>query len=129
MNLLPWELLCPVQMIERENKNLTIIITKTKTSNWLLLEKGNSIVVLTLGSASDGVFLCAKGGSSFMRFGLQRIKPCGPSSVVTMRLTGASDCLVGGKLASICAGLNFMQSVAFGIAAARAAVEAETYCI
>ena len=44
---------------------------------------------------------------------------------MTVRLTGAGDCLVGGKLASICAGLNFMQSVAFGIAAARAAVEAE----
>ena len=32
-----------------------------------------------------------------------------PASVVTVRLTGAGDCLVGGKLASICAGLNFMQ--------------------
>nr|POF08946.1 hypothetical protein CFP56_22818 [Quercus suber] len=28
--------------------------------------------------ASDGVFLCTKGGSSFMRIGLERIKPCGP---------------------------------------------------
>ena len=44
---------------------------------------------------------------------------------MTVRLTGAGDCLVGGKLASICARLNFMQSVAFGIAAARAAIEAE----
>ena len=31
---------------------------------------------------------------------------------MTVRLTGAGDCLVGGKLASICARLNFMQSVA-----------------
>ena len=44
---------------------------------------------------------------------------------MTVRLTGAGDCLVGGKLASICARLNFMPSVAFGIAAARAAVKAE----
>ena len=50
--------------------------------------------------------------------------PALPASVV--RLTGAGDCLVGGMLASICAGLNLMQSVAVGIAAAKAAVEAET---
>ena len=45
-----------------------------------MLEKGIRIVVFTLGSASDGVFLCTKGGSSFMRIGLERIKlrgPCG----------------------------------------------------
>lgn len=50
--------------------------------------------------------------------------PALPASVV--RLTGAGDCLVGGTLASICAGLNVMQSVAVGIATAKAAVEAET---
>ncbi|KAL5788546.1 hypothetical protein ACOSP7_005495 [Xanthoceras sorbifolium] len=50
--------------------------------------------------------------------------PALPASVV--RLTGAGDCLVGGTLASICAGLDFMQSVAVGIAAAKAAVEIET---
>ena len=50
--------------------------------------------------------------------------PTLPASVV--RLTGASDCLVGGMLASICTGLNLMQNVVVGIAAAKAAVEAET---
>ena len=50
--------------------------------------------------------------------------PALPASVV--RLTGAGDCLVGGMLASICVGLNLMPSVAVGIAAAKAAVEAET---
>ena len=50
--------------------------------------------------------------------------PALPASVV--RLTRACDCLVGGMLASICVGLNLMQSVAVGIAAAKAAVEAET---
>ncbi|XP_061354740.1 pseudouridine kinase [Gastrolobium bilobum] len=49
--------------------------------------------------------------------------PTVPASVV--RLTGAGDCLVGGTLASICAGLDIMQSVSVGIAAAKAAVEVE----
>ena len=50
--------------------------------------------------------------------------PALPASVV--RPTRAGDCLIGGMLASICAGLNLMQSVAVGIAAAKAAVEAGT---
>lgn len=50
--------------------------------------------------------------------------PALPASVV--RLSGAGDCLVGGTLASICVGLDIMQSVAVGIAAAKAAVETET---
>uniref|UniRef100_A0A2N9FR01 Carbohydrate kinase PfkB domain-containing protein n=1 Tax=Fagus sylvatica TaxID=28930 RepID=A0A2N9FR01_FAGSY len=146
--------------IERGNDYLTeSLFQKLKPAIWLLLEKGIRIVVVTLGS--DGVFLCSKGGSSFLRTCLDRVKPygsCGqfykivtsscpphwygatdlernphlfavhfpalPASVV--RLTGAGDCLVGGMLASICAGLNVMQSVAVGIAAAKAAVEAET---
>lgn len=49
--------------------------------------------------------------------------PSLPASVV--RLTGAGDCLVGGTLSSICAGLDIMQSVSVGIAAAKAAVEVE----
>ncbi|KAG9440944.1 hypothetical protein H6P81_021109 [Aristolochia fimbriata] len=48
--------------------------------------------------------------------------PALPASVVSV--TGAGDCLVGGILASICAGLDIMQSVAVGIAAAKGAVEA-----
>lgn len=50
--------------------------------------------------------------------------PALPASVV--KLTGAGDCLVGGTLASICAGLDVFQSVAVGIAAAKAAVESQT---
>ncbi|CAJ1932540.1 unnamed protein product [Sphenostylis stenocarpa] len=49
--------------------------------------------------------------------------PSLPASVV--RHTGAGDCLVGGTLTSICAGLDIMQSVSVGIAVAKAAVEAE----
>lgn len=47
-------------------------------------------------------------------------------SASVVRLTGAGDCLVGGTLASICAGLDVMQSIAVGVAAAKAAVEAES---
>ncbi|OMO63419.1 hypothetical protein COLO4_32449 [Corchorus olitorius] len=50
--------------------------------------------------------------------------PALPASVV--RLTGAGDCLVGGMLASLCAGLDVMQSVAIGISAAKASVEADS---
>lgn len=50
--------------------------------------------------------------------------PALPASVV--RLTGAGDCLVGGTLASICAGLDLMLSISVGIAAAKAAVESES---
>lgn len=49
--------------------------------------------------------------------------PALPASVV--RLTGAGDCLVGGALAALCAGLDVLQSVAVGVAAAKAAVESE----
>ncbi|XP_059647703.1 pseudouridine kinase isoform X2 [Cornus florida] len=47
-------------------------------------------------------------------------------SASVVKLTGAGDCLVGGTLASISAGLDVMQSVAVGIAAAKAAVEVES---
>ncbi|XP_019165543.1 PREDICTED: uncharacterized protein LOC109161549 [Ipomoea nil] len=47
-------------------------------------------------------------------------------STSVARLTGAGDCLVGGTLASWCAGLDIMQSLAVGIAAAKAAVEVDS---
>ncbi|XP_042492078.1 pseudouridine kinase isoform X2 [Macadamia integrifolia] len=47
--------------------------------------------------------------------------PALPASVVG--LTGAGDCLVGGTLASLSAGLDMMQSMAVGMATAKAAVE------
>lgn len=149
---------------ERENSrdkwSIESFFQRLKPAIWVLLENGIKIVVVTLGS--DGVFLCSKGGPSFMRVGHEGIKgdastrqlyktmavgcpsnlisdfaksenssllfavhfPALPASVV--RLTGAGDCLVGGTLSSICAGLDVMQSVAVGIATAKAAVEAGT---
>lgn len=38
---------------------------------------------------------------------------------------GAGDCLVGGTLAGICAGLDVVRSVAVGVVAAKAAVESK----
>lgn len=40
-------------------------------------------------------------------------------------LTGAGDCLVGGFIASICAGLDTIQSMAVALCTAKAAVEVE----
>lgn len=50
--------------------------------------------------------------------------PALPASVVTV--VGAGDCLVGGTIASICSGLDIMQSLAVGMAAAKGAVETES---
>ncbi|KAM0847357.1 hypothetical protein ACQ4PT_055062 [Festuca glaucescens] len=49
--------------------------------------------------------------------------PATSASVIS--LTGAGDCLIGGVLSSLCGGLNIMQSVAVGIATAKASVESE----
>ncbi|KAF0922255.1 hypothetical protein E2562_030028 [Oryza meyeriana var. granulata] len=49
--------------------------------------------------------------------------PAVSASVVS--LTGAGDCLVGGVISALCGGLDMMQSVAVGIAIAKASVESE----
>ncbi|MBA0562090.1 hypothetical protein Golob_007166 [Gossypium lobatum] len=43
-----------------------------------------------------------------------------------VRLTRAGDCLVSGMLVSISTSLDMMQSVAIGIAAAKASVEVDS---
>ncbi|GFY95081.1 pfkB-like carbohydrate kinase family protein [Actinidia rufa] len=94
------------------NEDELIAMANALPAIFVLLEKGIKIVVVTLGS---------DGG----RFNLFAVHfPALPASVV--RLTGAGDCLVGAALACICAGLDVIQSLAVGIAAAKAAVEAET---
>jgi len=42
------------------------------------------------------------------------------------KLTGAGDCLMGATLASICEGLNIIQAISVAIAAAKAAVKADS---
>ncbi|KAM7474970.1 hypothetical protein LguiB_022213 [Lonicera macranthoides] len=71
---------------------------------------------------ADRFLISSKNGKSSCPFAVHF--PALLASVV--RLTGAGDCLVGGALASICAGLDVLRSVAVGIAAAKGAVEAET---
>ncbi|GJN15170.1 hypothetical protein PR202_gb02064 [Eleusine coracana subsp. coracana] len=50
--------------------------------------------------------------------------PAISASVVS--LVGAGDCLVAGVLSALCGGLDFMPSVAVGVAIAKASVESET---
>ncbi|KAK9056750.1 hypothetical protein SSX86_024113 [Deinandra increscens subsp. villosa] len=116
----------------KKNNNSTIasLFQQLKPAIWVLLENGIRVIILTLGS--NGVLLCSK--RRFLTLNISRQKE--PTrkvklaktaeSVSVVRLTGAGDCLVGGAVASICAGLNVMQSVAVGIAAAKGAVEVET---
>ncbi|GAB2246698.1 hypothetical protein Droror1_Dr00006580 [Drosera rotundifolia] len=49
--------------------------------------------------------------------------PALPATVA--RVSGAGDCLVGGILSALCSGLNVKQSMAVGVAAAKASVQAE----
>eukprot|EP01018_Ginkgo_biloba_P006502 Gb_29184 [translate_table: standard] len=49
--------------------------------------------------------------------------PALPASVVS--LTGAGDCFVGGALTAFCAGKDIVNSMAFGVAVAKLAVESE----
>ncbi|KAG2270414.1 hypothetical protein Bca52824_064969 [Brassica carinata] len=117
----------------------------------VLLESGIKVVIVTLGS--NGALLCSKGnpnkalninrkfsGEIFRR--VQLI--CSPnrfsepglshgSSLFAMhfptvpakvkKLTGAGDCLVSDAVASLSDGLDLFQSLAVGIASAKAAVE------
>uniref|UniRef100_A0A1J3EB77 Pseudouridine kinase n=1 Tax=Noccaea caerulescens TaxID=107243 RepID=A0A1J3EB77_NOCCA len=117
----------------------------------VLLENGIKVVIVTLGS--NGALLCSKGnpkkalsinrkfhtsGEIFKR--VQSV--CSPNrfsesrlSLLAMhfpsvtakvkKLTGAGDCLVGGTVASLSDGLDLIQSLAVGIATAKAAVESD----
>ncbi|XP_038680961.1 pseudouridine kinase isoform X2 [Tripterygium wilfordii] len=158
--LAPGNMLNTITEPKRTKPSIQCLFKMLKPAICVLLERGITIVAVTLGS--DGVFLCSKGIPSIQRINVARTKlhgfgrqlyetvasrcssnlhplargseksshlfvmhfPALPTSVV--RLTGAGDCLVGGALASICAGLDVMQSLAVGIAAAKAAVESET---
>lgn len=124
---------------------------------FFLLEKGIKLLVVTLGS--NGVFICCKEHTNFMkdkrkckqtpfsRQLVEKLDGCFPSnnpinlfgesssrtcvfhlpaiSASVISLTGAGDCLVGGVLSALCGGLDIIQSVAIGIAIAKASVESE----
>ncbi|KAK3021788.1 hypothetical protein RJ639_045110, partial [Escallonia herrerae] len=83
---------------------------------------GRQLHELVNSTCPPGRFFSAKTEESSNLFAVHI--PAISASVV--RRTGAGDCLVGGTLASICAGLDVMQSLAVGVAAAKAAVEVET---
>ncbi|KAJ6827683.1 uncharacterized protein M6B38_366380 [Iris pallida] len=137
---------------KRKRQSIESFFSLLKPAICVLLEKGIKLLVVTLGS--DGVFICSREIPSFMKDSLKNTRtsiyekqlyelvnescppkqyansPCAlhfpalPSSVVS--LTGAGDCLVGGILSSLSTGLDMMQSVAMGVAVAKAAVECET---
>ncbi|BBH09433.1 pfkB-like carbohydrate kinase family protein [Prunus dulcis] len=138
-NLSGGNVYCPIERNNSRKKCSTeTLFHMLKSAVWVLLEKGIKIVVVTVGS--DGVFLCSRGGPSLKQYASngelfntvtascpsnlfssppdsERSSflfavhfPALPASVV--RLTGA--------------GLDVMQSLAVGIAASKAAVEAET---
>ncbi|KAJ0229192.1 PfkB-like carbohydrate kinase family protein [Hirschfeldia incana] len=118
----------------------------------VLLENGIKVVIVTLGS--NGALLCSKGDPNtalninrkFPKSGeiFKRVQlTCSPnrlglshgSTLFAMhfptvpakvkKLTGAGDCLVGGTVASLSDGLDLFQSLAVGIASAKAAVESD----
>ncbi|CAN6450602.1 unnamed protein product [Victoria cruziana] len=128
------------------------LLQNLKPAICVLLEKGIDAILLTLGSngaflclkdlpcyvrhekdtASDidnALYNIMSSGCPCLYDVTQKINwtsptvlhfPALPVSIV--RLTGAGDCLVGGVLASLCAGLDILKSTAVGIAAAKAAI-------
>ncbi|XP_047309271.1 pseudouridine kinase [Impatiens glandulifera] len=69
----------------------------------------------------DHFFGASKFGGDFGFFAMHF--PALPASVV--RVSGAGDCLVGGTLAALSTGLNIMQSISVGIAAAKTSIEVD----
>lgn len=131
--------------IQKETSTITSIYQQLKPAISILLKNGIQVVILTLGS--KGVLLCSNNHFTFKNTTMKSKKfqetinlLCPParfsgggavhfpavSAAAVVRLTGAGDCLVGGAVASICGGLDLMQSVAVGIATAKAVVEVET---
>ena len=67
--------------------------------------------------SNNPINLCRETSSRTCVFHLPAIS----ASVIS--LTGAGDCLVGGVLSALCGGLDIIQSVAIGVAIAKASVE------
>lgn len=131
------------------------IFRALKPAIWILLEIGIKVVIVTLGSngallCSKGNPKKAvninrkfpKSGEIFKRVqslcSLNRFSEVGSNhgpSFFAMhfptipakvkKLTGAGDCLVGGTVTSLSDGLDIIQSLAVGIASAKAAVESD----
>ncbi|XP_039047089.1 uncharacterized protein LOC120187449 isoform X1 [Hibiscus syriacus] len=92
-----------------------------KPAIWFLFQKGVKVLVLTIGS--DGVILCTKGEPNSWRIDLEKSHLHGFSQQLFETMTSS---LVGEMLASLSSVLDVMQSVAIGIAAAKASVEVDS---
>lgn len=137
---------------EEDKLSIEGIFRALKPAILVLLENGIKVVIVTLGS--KGALLCSKENpktalninrksreifkrvqsvcspNRFSELGSKHIPslfamhfPTIPAKV--KKLTGAGDCLVGGTVASLSDGLDLIQSLAVGIASAKAAVESD----
>ncbi|PKA59923.1 ribokinase [Apostasia shenzhenica] len=118
----------------QQPQKIQLLFHSLNTAIQVLLMKGIRLLVVTLGA--DGVFLCfSESVTDFLRSRMKRREPNDENSYAfhlpaltasVVSVTGAGDCLVAGILASLCAGLDIMQSTAAGIAVAKAAVEIDS---
>jgi sugar/nucleoside kinase (ribokinase family) len=140
-----------IEQFKEKADSVEYLFEMLSPAMFFLLEKGIKLLIVTLGS--NGVFICCKEHTNFMKdqrkckqtlFSRQLLEKmdgcfplCGESSSRTcvfhlpaisasvISLTGAGDCLVGGVLSALCAGFDIIQSVAIGVAIAKASVESE----
>nr|APF31932.1 putative fructokinase 6 [Saccharum spontaneum] len=140
-----------IEQFKEKADSVEYLFEMLSPAMFFLLEKGIKLLIVTLGS--NGVFICCKEHTNFMKdqrkckqtlFSRQLLEKmdgcfplCGESSSRTcvfhlpaisasvISLTGAGDCLVGGVLSALFAGFDIIQSVAIGVATAKASVESE----
>ncbi|XP_010527589.1 PREDICTED: uncharacterized protein LOC104804910 isoform X2 [Tarenaya hassleriana] len=148
------DLFCPIKP-EKDKLSPEGILLAMKPAIRVLLENGIKVVIVTLGSkgallCSKGNPKKALNITRKLRFHgkiFKRIQTvCSPSRffdagldyspgfftmhfptlpATVLKLSGAGDCLVGGTIASLTDGLDLIQSLAVGIATAKAAVESD----
>lgn len=145
----------PIKREDGRNTSIQSLFQMLKAAVSVLLENGIKIVIVTLGSKGVFVCSKGESSFMRMNCEINKFHPsCAPFfDIMTKRfptnqfiqektsplfavhfptvpasvvsLVGAGDCLVGGMLASLCAGLDVMQSAAVGIAVAKAGIESE----
>lgn len=125
----------PAILVLLEN-GIKVVIVTLGSNGALLCSKGNPKKALNINRKfpkSGEIFkrvqsICSpnrfsESGSSNSSSPFAIYFPTLPAKV--KKLTGAGDCLVGGTIASLSDGLDLIQSLAVGIASAKAAVESD----
>ncbi|KAG8094407.1 hypothetical protein GUJ93_ZPchr0012g19748 [Zizania palustris] len=115
-----------VKMEQCKNKAEAVeyLFEMLSPSMFFLLEKGIQLLLVTLGS--NGVFICCKECTSFMK-DQQKSEIMPFSTQLLEKLEGWFPSNMIGNLPreALCGGLDIMQCVAIGIAVAKASVESE----